>query len=170
MVHSFSYSDSWQPASDGQGPSLQIRNEAGGDLLAWGQPDAWTISRRQHGSPGTNDDSKPGDANHDGRFDSRDLVLIFAAGEYDDGIAGNSSWEDGDWNDDGEFDSADLVLAFIAGGYVPASRPRDLAGPPVVDAIWAASVSPDSMDSWELRRPRTNARSESNEVTACGFV
>ena len=34
----------------------------------------------------------PGDANRDGRFDSVDFVQVFQAGEYEDGIAGNSTW------------------------------------------------------------------------------
>ena len=58
-----------------------------------------------------------GDANVDRVFDSSDLVRVFTAGEYDDGIPGNSSWATGDWNCDGEFDSADLVLAFQHGGF-----------------------------------------------------
>jgi hypothetical protein len=53
-----------------------------------------------------------GDANLDGRFDSRDLVLIFQAGQYEDRLPTNSSWSTGDWNGDGEFNSADLVFAF----------------------------------------------------------
>jgi hypothetical protein len=58
-----------------------------------------------------------GDSNLNGIFDSGDLVRIFQAGEYEDGIAGNSTWSQGDWNCDGEFSTADLVLAFQAGGY-----------------------------------------------------
>ena len=56
-----------------------------------------------------------GDANGDGVFDSSDLVLVFQQAEYEDGIAGNSTWEDGDWNGDGEFDTSDLVAAFKLG-------------------------------------------------------
>lgn len=63
------------------------------------------------------DDLVPGDANRDGVFDSSDLVAVFQIGEYDDGIAKNSTWGDGDWNGDGEFDSADLVVAFQSGQY-----------------------------------------------------
>lgn len=59
-----------------------------------------------------------GDADLDGRFDSVDFVKIFQAGQYDDSVAGNSTWETGDWNCDGEFDSSDLVAAFQAGGYI----------------------------------------------------
>ena len=62
-----------------------------------------------------------GDANFDGRFDSADLISIFVAAHYEDGIPINSVWATGDWNADGEFDSGDLVRAFIDGGYEAAS-------------------------------------------------
>lgn len=58
-----------------------------------------------------------GDSNLDGIFNSEDLVAIFTAGEYEDGIAGNSTWSSGDWNCDSEFDTSDLVAAFTAGSY-----------------------------------------------------
>lgn len=58
-----------------------------------------------------------GDSNLDGEFNSADFVAVFTFGQYEDGIAGNSSWESGDWNGDGEFDSSDFVTAFTAGGY-----------------------------------------------------
>jgi hypothetical protein len=58
-----------------------------------------------------------GDANLDGVFDSRDLVSVFAAGEYEDAVPMNSTWYTGDWNMDGEFSTQDLVLAFQDGGY-----------------------------------------------------
>ncbi|MCA9200754.1 MAG: hypothetical protein KDA87_24615, partial [Planctomycetales bacterium] len=50
-----------------------------------------------------------GDANLDGRFDSKDLIAVFQAGEYEDGIDGNSGWAEGDWSGDGDFDTQDLV-------------------------------------------------------------
>ena len=59
----------------------------------------------------------PGDANRDGRFDTADLVQVLQAGEYEDGIEDNSTWEEGDWDGDGDFDTADLVLAFQTGLY-----------------------------------------------------
>lgn len=59
----------------------------------------------------------PGDANVDGLFDSVDFVSVFTAGEFEDGIAGNSTWSEGDWNNDQEFDSSDFVTAFQAGFY-----------------------------------------------------
>ncbi len=58
-----------------------------------------------------------GDANLDGEFNSSDLVQIFENGQYEDGIALNSTWATGDWNADAEFDSGDLVFAFAGGGY-----------------------------------------------------
>ena len=70
-----------------------------------------------------------GDSNLDGEFNSSDFVQVFTAGEYEDGVAGNSTWAEGDWNADGEFDSSDFVAAFTAGGYeigprVPAAVPE----------------------------------------------
>ena len=61
--------------------------------------------------------STTGDSNLDGRFDSSDLVRIFQAGEYEDGIPFNSTWAEGDWNGDREFSTADLVFAFKYGNY-----------------------------------------------------
>ncbi|MCA9215071.1 MAG: hypothetical protein KDB27_18510 [Planctomycetales bacterium] len=58
-----------------------------------------------------------GDSDVNGVFDSSDLVLVFEAAEYEDDIAGNSSWADGDWNGDGDFTSRDLVFAFQEGGF-----------------------------------------------------
>jgi hypothetical protein len=68
-------------------------------------------------------DTSFGDANLDGTFDSSDLVLAFAASEYDDATDGNSTWAEGDWNCDGDFDSGDLVAAFQTGQYSVGARP-----------------------------------------------
>jgi hypothetical protein len=70
-----------------------------------------------------------GDANLDGQFNSSDLVMVLASGEYEDAIAGNSSWETGDWNADGDASTADLVVALAAGGYE--AGPRALQHPSV---------------------------------------
>ena len=70
-----------------------------------------------------------GDADGNGWFDSSDLIQVFKAAEYDDGIDGNSTWSTGDWNADGEFDSEDLTLAFQEGGYSRFSRPGAIAVP-----------------------------------------
>lgn len=69
-----------------------------------------------------------GDANLDGVFDSSDLVTVFAAGQYEDGLPSNSGWASGDWNGDQEFDSSDLVWVFQEGGYRNAAG----AGPQAV--------------------------------------
>ena len=62
-----------------------------------------------------------GDSNRDGIFDSADLVAAFQAGEYEDDLTNNSTFEKGDWNSDGDFDSGDLVAAFQSGEYVGAA-------------------------------------------------
>ncbi|MCA9149553.1 MAG: PEP-CTERM sorting domain-containing protein [Planctomycetales bacterium] len=58
-----------------------------------------------------------GDSNFDGEFDSSDFVLVFTAGQYEDGVAGNSTWVTGDWDGDHEFGSSDFVAAFADGGF-----------------------------------------------------
>jgi uncharacterized membrane protein len=76
-----------------------------------------------------------GDANLDGEFNSGDLVAVFEAGQYEDGIAANSGWATGDWNGDGEFNTSDLVLAFRDGGYE--YEPRGAPGAvPEPSAVW----------------------------------
>ena len=70
-----------------------------------------------------------GDADLDGEFNSSDLVAVFAANEYEDGIENNSGWDEGDWNADQEFDSSDLVAAFQDGGYEKGPRPEMNAVP-----------------------------------------
>jgi hypothetical protein len=68
-------------------------------------------------------ETSAGDANLDKRFDSSDLVAVWQAGEYEDGIPNNSTWAEGDWNCDGEFNAFDLVKAFQNGKYVRAATP-----------------------------------------------
>lgn len=58
-----------------------------------------------------------GDANLDGLFNTEDLIQVFQAGQFADGIIGNSTWSDGDFGGDFEFDTDDLVLAFQTGSY-----------------------------------------------------
>ncbi len=62
-------------------------------------------------------DSVVGDANLDGIFDSHDLIEVLQAGQFEDGVRGNSTWKTGDWNGDGEFDTSDLVFALQKGAY-----------------------------------------------------
>ena len=73
-----------------------------------------------------------GDANLDGEFASSDLVNVFVAGEYEDDIAGNSTWATGDWNADGDFTSSDIVLAFEDGGYEQGPRAAVVPEPSVI--------------------------------------
>lgn len=68
-----------------------------------------------------------GDSNLDLTFDSGDLVAVFAAGQYEDGIPENSTWATGDWNGDAEFDTGDLVFAFQRGSYVKSANHSQLA-------------------------------------------
>ncbi len=63
-----------------------------------------------------------GDANLDGNFDSRDLVLVFTAGLYEQADA-SATWASGDWNCDGQFTTSDLVASFQAGSYLFAASP-----------------------------------------------
>ncbi|MEZ6120546.1 MAG: hypothetical protein R3C28_28770 [Pirellulaceae bacterium] len=77
-----------------------------------------------------------GDANLDGKFDSTDLIQIFQAGEYEDNVAGNSTWAEGDWNCDGEFDTSDLIWAFQDGGYTVTARAPIASA---VDAVFATT-------------------------------
>lgn len=64
----------------------------------------------------------PGDSNRDGIFDSSDLIVVFQAGKYEDGVPNNATLEQGDWDGDGDFTTADLVFAFQAGNYVAAAQ------------------------------------------------
>ncbi|MEZ6118753.1 MAG: hypothetical protein R3C28_19605 [Pirellulaceae bacterium] len=93
-----------------------------------------------------------GDANLDGEFNSADLVNIFAAGEYEDAIEGNSTWATGDWSGNGEFDSADLVLAFQDGGYELGPREAVRSVPEPNKS--AAAISFAVLIGWLVRRRR----------------
>ena len=99
-------------------------------------------------------DSTYGDSDLNGLFNTADLVLVLQAGQYEDGIAGNSLWETGDWDGDGEFGTGDIVLALQTGDYetgaarvtnalpdfesiaaaLETSSPVDLDEPPVIES------------------------------------
>ncbi|MCA9221541.1 MAG: PEP-CTERM sorting domain-containing protein, partial [Planctomycetales bacterium] len=79
-----------------------------------------------------------GDSNLDGVFDSSDFVFVFQKGEYEDGVANNSTWATGDWNGDTEFDSSDFVAAFQRGGYEAGARAAVAAVPEPSTAVMAA--------------------------------
>ncbi len=83
-----------------------------------------------------------GDANLDGRFDSRDLVLVFQAGQYEDALVANSGWAQGDWTCDGEFSSRDLVAAFQQGGYIAEAKPvASVAARDFVFGMWGGTLT-----------------------------
>jgi hypothetical protein len=84
-----------------------------------------------------------GDLDGDGLFTSSDLVLVFQAGEYEDGIRRNSTFQTGDWNGDGEFDSADLVFAFQAGHYSTGANPASVEAVDHMFALAAQNANED---------------------------
>ena len=138
-IHDFTYEDSWYPSTDGDGPSLQIEDESG-ELDLWTFREGWRASFTIGGSPGTSDEFLPGDSNHDGIFNSSDMVVVFQAGEYEDGVPGNSTFEEGDWNGDGDFDSGDMVYVLQLGHYSTTARPRLAIPGPSLAADVAAAV------------------------------
>ncbi len=69
------------------------------------------------GTPGDSDYQLPGDSNHDGLFDSNDIVLVFQAGKYEDGIPNNATFEEGDWDGNGDFNTQDFIYVFQLGHY-----------------------------------------------------
>lgn len=70
-----------------------------------------------------------GDANLDGVFNTTDLIQVFQAGQYEDRIAANSSWETGDWNGDREFTSGDVLAAFQQNGFSANARVASVPEP-----------------------------------------
>ena len=80
-----------------------------------------------------------GDANLDGEFDSGDFVDVFAAGQYEDGVPGNSTWATGDWDGDAEFLSDDFVTAFAVGAYEQGPRPATPSVPEPTSWLLAAT-------------------------------
>jgi hypothetical protein len=142
-IQTFSYDDAWYPATDGQGNSLEVLDPRHAELSSWNRADRWAPSLLLGGTPGEVR-LVPGDSNHDGRFNSSDLVLVFQAGKYEDAVAHNTTFEEGDWNGDGDFTTSDLVLAFQLGTYVAEAitegRRRDSLGQPVTNELAADAV------------------------------
>ena len=143
--HDFRYSDDWYGQTDGVGSSLEFRDPSQSDLNLWSESGQWTASPLPHGSPGRSRDII-GDANRDRQFTSRDLVLVFQAGEYEDNLLRNSTWAEGDWNGDHEFDSADLVIAFQSGEYESGTRPARRFETESLDHLFAAFDFEDDQD------------------------
>jgi len=93
--------------SDGDDDLLSI--SARKDLPVTGGPQVSVISWQEN--------RLLGDVNNDGRFDTDDLLLLLAAGEFNDGIDGNSTFEEGDFNGDGDFDVDDLLVLLQSGNW-----------------------------------------------------
>ncbi len=133
LLQQFTYFDEWHPTTDGRGPSLEIIDVTDPLLENWSRPQGWRPSGILGGTPGLPSGPVIGDANGDGVFNSSDLVAVFTAGEYEDSISGNSTFETGDWNGDGEFDTSDLVSAFRSGNFVRLAVPIQLSFPRTLD-------------------------------------
>ena len=142
LLHRVAYDDRWFPQADGVGASLQAMDARSFTPLRESTARDWRPSASLTGTPG-----RPprlvGDVNADGLFDTSDLVQLLIHGEYEDGIAGNSTFEEGDWNGDGEFDVADLVLALQLGHYeTPAVARGPVRAAGIVDQVLALSQIP----------------------------
>ncbi len=114
------------------------------DILATSLVSGWLSDSRTRGNIVWYENLLPhaGDANRDGRFDSVDFVQVFQAGEYEDDIAGNSTWEEGDWDGNGDFDSADFVIAFQTGLYEVKSQAAGNSLAAAVDWLFAQDQRP----------------------------
>ncbi len=80
-----------------------------------------------------------GDANLDGVFNSADLLFVFQAGAFENGVDGDSHWAEGDWNCDGDFSTGDLLVAFQSGRYLATAQLARQSGRSLI----GASLSPD---------------------------
>ena len=160
LLQQFTYDDGWYPPTDGSGSSLEIVDPTA-DLSTWNLATGWRPSPMAGGSPGTDGQAPciPGDANGDGRFDSADIVAVFAAGEYEDQTPGNSTFDEGDWNGDGDFDSLDIVFAFQAGTYVPTAV-RAVRSSIVQDRLW------EREDATDLLLSRIDLREDADDPFA----
>lgn len=144
LIQEIVYADSWYPETDGDGYALQARADVQPE--DWSAASGWRASFLRGGSPGSVD-RLPGDVNRDGVFDSRDLVIAFQAGEYEDEEEGNSSFDEGDWNADGDFNSRDLVLAFQLGTFQPnATEDRTFEPNSVINSIRRKESSAGAVD------------------------
>jgi hypothetical protein len=107
----FGIESPWPGVTSGTGNSLtRIRPVAyGNDASSW---------TGRKASPGLVEFQPPvaGDANEDGQFDQRDVVLVLQGGKYLTGL--RASWREGDFNADAVFDQEDIVAALQSGSYL----------------------------------------------------
>ena len=165
VAQQFAFDDQWYAATDGEGASLELINPNNADLSSWSTKEAWRASSSIGGSPGGegNPGPVPGDSNGDGVFDSGDLVAVFSAGEYEDDIAGNSTFEEGDWNGDGDFDSTDLVFVFTAGNYVSGASPLQFNAASI-GAAFANNHDSDAKQVEPLEQPTAEMTEPARQV------
>ena len=78
----FSFDDAWEPATDGEGHSLVVR-DAAAPPEAFDTAEGWSASRVSGGSPGRGEDDAPpagsrvpGDMNHDQKINITDALLL----------------------------------------------------------------------------------------------
>jgi hypothetical protein len=111
-----------------------------------------------------------GDANLDGKFNSEDLVQMFAAGQYNDGVPHNSGWATGDFNCDGEFDSSDIIKAMQTGTYSAAAVAHSSIAAAVDDAAsddgMSHGPSGEAATSGEVAGGQSQAASEQHRTAA----
>jgi hypothetical protein len=97
-----------------------------------------------------------GDSDQNGRFNSSDLVRVFQAGEYEDSILANSTWEEGDWDGNKEFKTRDLILAFQEGRYEGGALALgSKEAVPEPSTLWLLLAIPFSIGCWRRQRNRT---------------
>ncbi len=165
LLQQFTYVDDWHPETDGDGRSLQIIDAHHADLNSWNLGNSWRPSSSQDGAPGIQE-SAPGDANHDGVFNSEDILATLQSGEYEDAIPGNSTFEEGDWDGDGDFTSADFVWAL---SYTEYENDAALALRPAVAASTAnqrmvSTVNSDENCPAKSQAPRQQEASTTHRV------
>ena len=137
-IQEFSYSDEWQPMTDGLGHSLVIIDPYA-PISSWSQASSWTTSIAEGGSPGEDEGlggggrQKPGDANQDSALDISDAlaILLRLFGGIDDplpcegsGPADGGNLQVHDLNGDSSVDLSDPVFLLgylFQGGGPPAS-------------------------------------------------
>jgi hypothetical protein len=122
VILEFTYEDAWEPAADGLGRSLVIRDELAG-VETWKSGSAWRASDSAHGSPGRGEPASggrqlPGDANRNGFIEIGDavtclLLLYRAEGRAPPcdgaGIVAGGNLPLFDYNGDEDVDLADVI-------------------------------------------------------------
>lgn len=150
---------SWR-GSDGHTLRAEWLPTGGGQwLVSWDEiirdPEEWEHLDCLYGMnlpPLASTTRQVGDTTLDGIFDSSDLIAVFTAGQYEDGLPLNSRWADGDWNADGEFDSGDLVAALQTGKYEQPNAAHQVPEPAKISGLILAALlafrrRPTSLDT-----------------------